>query len=173
MQGVVITGAPGTGKTTLIAELVRRGHRAVSDSAREVIAERLAKGLAPRPDAAAFAREVYARDVTKYDQASRLDGLVFFERTALESHAMLCDALRGSDVEPPCPARDFGFSSPVFVLPPWPEIYTTDSERDHTFDHALRVHETVVPFYLALGYSVCELPLLDPARRASYVLGML
>jgi predicted ATPase len=173
MAFIIVAGAPGSGKTTLLDELVRRGHHAVTDSAREVIAERKARGLPPRTDAVTFAREVFDRDVVKYDTATRLPGLVFFERTALESHAMLCDASRAANLEVPRLNRELSFSSPVFVVPPWREIYTTDSERDHTFEHALRVHEIVVAFYGRIGYSICQLPLTSPVQRADLVLNTL
>ncbi|WP_201496038.1 AAA family ATPase, partial [Rubrivivax sp. A210] len=58
MRRIVITGGPGAGKTTLLAELATRGYETVSESAREVITERLARGLPPRPDPATFAREI-------------------------------------------------------------------------------------------------------------------
>jgi predicted ATPase len=173
MPFVVVAGAPGAGKTTLLDELVRRGHHAVSDSAREVIAERKARGLPPRTDAVTFAREVFNRDVIKYDNAACLRGLVFFERTALESHAMLCYFSRAASLEVPRLNRELPLSSPVFVAPPWREIYTTDSERDHSFEHALRVHEMVVLFYGRIGYSICQLPLASPVQRADFVLNTL
>jgi predicted ATPase len=173
MPFIIVAGAPGAGKTTLLDELVRRGHHAVSDSAREVIAERKARRLPPRTDAVAFAREVFDRDLIKYDSATRLSGLVFFERTALESHAMLCDASHAANLEVPRLNRELSYSSPVFVVPPWREIYATDSERDHTFEHALRVHEIVMAFYRRIGYSICQLPLASPGQRADFVLSTL
>jgi predicted ATPase len=63
MHRVVITGGPGDGKTFLIAQLSRRGFATVGESARAVIAERLAQGLPPRPDPESFAREILSRDM--------------------------------------------------------------------------------------------------------------
>jgi IS30 family transposase len=56
MPQVIISGAPGVGKTTLLAELSRLGYATVTESAREVISERLARGQPPRPDPETFAR---------------------------------------------------------------------------------------------------------------------
>jgi len=44
MRRVTLSGGPGAGKTSLLAELSRRGYSTVSDSARELIAERMARG---------------------------------------------------------------------------------------------------------------------------------
>ena len=61
MPCVVITGGPGAGKTTLLTELGRRGFATVAESARALIAERLAAGQGPRPDPWDFAVTGLAR----------------------------------------------------------------------------------------------------------------
>jgi predicted ATPase len=66
MPHVIVTGGPGAGKTTLLAELAARGYATVDESARAIIAERLARGESPRPDQGAFAREILRRDIDKY-----------------------------------------------------------------------------------------------------------
>ena len=40
----VITGGPGSGKTTVLAELMRLGHRCIPEDARAVIQEQVASG---------------------------------------------------------------------------------------------------------------------------------
>jgi predicted ATPase len=62
MLRVVITGGPGAGKTTLLAALAAKGFATVAESAREIIAARLAQGLPARPDPVAFAREILTKD---------------------------------------------------------------------------------------------------------------
>ena len=89
MQRVIVTGAPGVGKTTLLTELAHRGFATVAESAREVIAERLASGLSPRPDPLEFARQVYARDNWKYNACPSVSQPVFFDRSAVESLGMV------------------------------------------------------------------------------------
>ena len=170
MPLVVIAGAPGAGKTTLLAELAHLGHHTVSDSAREVIRGRKAIGLSPRPEPLEFASEVLKRDSAKYQLALRLDGLVFFERCGLEALAMLqaaqpdTQSLEGAD------APHFVFHKQFFIVPPSKEIYTTDSERDHSFEHALRVHQDLMKFYPALGYKLFEVPRGSVVQRAAFVL---
>ena len=156
MPRIVIAGAPGAGKTTLLAVLSSLGHRTVSDSARQVIRERKAAGLAPRPDPLEFAREILMRDVEKYRSVVDLPGLVFFERTGLEALAMIRQASPEEASRTASQSPQFTFHKLVFILRPWKEIYVTDSERDHPFEHALRVHVEVVEFYAALGYKLFE-----------------
>jgi predicted ATPase len=173
MPRIAIAGAPGAGKTTLLAGLARLGYHTVSDSAREVIRERRAAGLTPRPDPLQFARQILQRDVAKYEAAVHLPGLVFFERTGLEALAMIREANRLDGLNPDSDDPSFTFHKWVFVLPPWKEIYVTDSERDHSFEHALHVHDQVKQVYGRLGYEVSEVPRGTSEQRAQHVLRLL
>ena len=64
----------------------------------------------------------------------------------------------------------FVFHSTVFMLPPWRDIYETDAERDHNFDHATRVHASLVRWYKRCGFSVHEVPRVSVPARAEHVL---
>jgi predicted ATPase len=54
MPRIVISGGPGAGKTTLLGELAALGYATVEESARAIIAERLAAGKSRRPDPVVF-----------------------------------------------------------------------------------------------------------------------
>lgn len=170
MPRVIVTGAPGVGKTTLLAELSRLGYDTVAESAREVISERLARGESPRPAPEAFAREVYRRDKLKYLIHESKDQLTFFDRSAVESLGMV------NDVEPLSAAAlqaelcALSFHPTVFLLPPWEEIYCVDAERDHTFAHAMRVHESLLGWYATCGYSIHQVPRASVPERANHLL---
>jgi predicted ATPase len=58
----------------------------------------------------------------------------------------------------------------VFVAPPWPEIYTTDGERDQQFADAVRVHRRASDWYGALGFALIELPRVRVEERCDFVL---
>ena len=170
MPRVVITGGPGVGKTTLLAELASRGYATVSESARAIISERRAQGQSPRPEPAAFAREILRRDSQKYHAHSSDAGWVFFDRGIVEALGMLHEAspLPASELE--AALREYPFHSAVFILPPWSSIYTTDAERDHSLPWVERVHNQLVRWYRSCGYTLCEVPRLPVAERAEFVL---
>jgi predicted ATPase len=119
---VILSGGPGAGKTTLLLELGRRGYRTISESAREVIAERLAQGDAPRPNPETFAREILRRDLAKYDTSSDGPSLIFFDRSAVEALGMLSEAAKLSADELTMQLKALEYSETVFVLPPWADI---------------------------------------------------
>lgn len=58
----------------------------------------------------------------------------------------------------------------VFIFPPWAQIYTTDAERDHTFDHAVGVYQSTRNLYLHFGYAPIEVPADTPHNRVEFIL---
>ena len=170
MRRVVITGGPGTGKTTLLRELSARGYANVEESARSVIAERMARCLSPRPEPAVFADEIFQRDTRKYSNPPDNEGLVFYDRCAVEALAMVHEAAPFTDEEVSEKLVEYVFYRTVFILPPWQAIYVTDAERDHSFSHAVAVYGQLVRWYARCGYVINEVPCLSVAQRASHVL---
>lgn len=171
MLRVVVTGGPGVGKTTVLRELEAMGYAVVAESAREIIRERLAQGLPPRPEQQEFAAELIRRDRAKLDQPS--PGPVFFDRCLVESIGMARECGLLSEREAKEMLKGLPFHPRVFILPPWREIYVNDAERDHTFEHCERVHRALAEWYAACGYDVCEVPRTDPRQRAERILGEL
>jgi predicted ATPase len=167
---VIITGGPGAGKTTLLAELATLGYATVEESARAIIAGRVAAGETPRPEPAVFAREILRRDVDKYLHQPPGWAWVFFDRGVVEALGML------QEVAPLPPDQlasmlcAYPFHRTVFILPPWEDIYTQDAERDQTFDEAVSVHARLVQWYGACGYVLHEVPRLPVSQRARHVL---
>ncbi|MBC7603321.1 MAG: AAA family ATPase [Ramlibacter sp.] len=170
MRRVVITSGPGAGKTTLLRELSARGYATVEESARSIIMERLARGLSPRPEPATFANEIFQRDRQKYSNPPRHDGLVFYDRGAVEALAMIHEASPLADEDVRAMLVRYAFYGTVFILPPWQAIYVNDAERDHSFSHAVAVYGQLVRWYTRCGYVINEVPCLSVAQRASHVL---
>lgn len=173
---VILSGGPGAGKTTLLAELAARGHVTVAESARAVIAERLAAGLPPRPSPIEFAQEVLRRDVVAYEACQRTGppaGWRFFDRGPIDGLGLLQAAGGLPEQELAARLRAFSFHRTVFLLPAWEAIYTTDSERDHPFSHAVRVCDELRAWYARCGFAVHELPCQPVSQRADRLLELL
>ncbi|WP_027967475.1 AAA family ATPase [Halomonas halocynthiae] len=166
----VITGGPGSGKTTILTTLAERGYSFASESARKIIKERLAIGLSPRPEAVSFAHQILSADIKKYRNAGGSDRPTFFDRGVLDALYMLDaeDAL--TDEEASRYVQCFQYNRTVFLLPPWEEIYATDSERDQTFEQAVDVFEGMKRWYLRWGYETLEVPRGNVEERLSFIL---
>lgn len=170
MSRIVVTGGPGAGKTTLLLALQARGHTIAGDSARAIIQDRGRRGLSPRPDAYEFAQETLRMDIENFVHHAATPGHVFFDRG-------IFDALCSLDCLSPLSQADlnlwrskYSYFTKVFVLPPWPAIYVNDDERDHTFEHAEWVCNTVRAWYRRCQYELIEVPKTSVEARCTYVL---
>ena len=145
MRHVIVTGGLGAGKTTLLAELAARGYATVEESARAIIRERLARGASRRPDALAFAQEIFCRDIEKYLHQPCTSQWVFFDRGLVDALGMLHEASPLPSIELEPLLASYPFHATVFVLPPWEAIYANDAERDQSFAEAVDVHAARSP----------------------------
>lgn len=177
----VITGGPGSGKTTVLAELVRRGHICVPEDARVIIQEQVASSGSALPwsNAPRFAELLMQRSVLTYhaqaatrraQTAKNPQAPVYFDRGV--GDAFTCADLIGHTL----PAELCGqgsacrYRNPVFLAPWWPEIYATDAERHQTIEEAERTEHAIVKTYTELGYRIVRLPLVSVAARADFIL---
>jgi predicted ATPase len=172
---VVITGGPGSGKTTLIAALAKRGHAVIPEAGREVIRAQLAAGGQGLPwaDRGLFAELMLARDLLGHETAKARAGLVFFDRGIpdIAGYLALCGLPVPEAVEHA--ARTRRYRETVFIAPPWPEIFTQDAERKQDLAEAERTYEAMVATYPRYGYHLLELPRTGVDERAAFVMGHL
>ncbi|CAL8979426.1 hypothetical protein RHODGE_RHODGE_00982 [Rhodoplanes serenus] len=171
----VITGGPGSGKSTLIDALERAGFARTVEAGRAIIQDQTAiDGPAlPWRDPALFAELMLSWEMRSRQAAGRHAGPVFFDRGVPDVIGYV--VLLGRPVPPHMEraAAKFRYERRVFVAPPWPEIYTRDAERRQDFDEAVRTCEAMTITYRRLGYTPIALPRASVAERLRFVLDTL
>jgi predicted ATPase len=170
---VVITGGPGTGKTSLLEDIKAPERHVMVDTAREIIRARHAKGLSSRPDPEQFGWDMLKADIHNYRLVDALTGTAFFDRSILDTLCYLDELSElGGDVRDSC-LESYPYQRKVFILPPWQEIYTTDNERDQSFQECLEVDRAVRAWYQALDYELVEIPRVAINARVEFLMGQL
>jgi predicted ATPase len=167
---VVLSGCSGGGKSSLLAELGRRGHAIVEEPGRRIVQAGLQAGDGALPwlDPEAFARRAVETALADRAAAAGRPGWVFFDRGLVDAAA----ALQAATGEPALErlGRARRYHPTVFLAPPWPEIYVEDPERRHGFDAAVAEHRRLEAAYPRLGYRVVILPKAPVEARADFVL---
>jgi predicted ATPase len=169
MARFVITGGLGVGKTTLLSFLGSR-YVTVAEPARELIAEHRSNAaetvLDQRPEL--FVELLISRSIEKHRVASG-SGITLFDRGVPDcvAYAMAYDLDTGPAWDA---ASRYSYGHPVFIAPPWEEIYTTDDMRRATFTQAEAFHAYVVEAYERLGYPLVELTQASVEERAALVI---
>ena len=172
---IVITGGPGSGKTTLIDALGGKGFAVEPEAGRAVIREQLARGgdALPWMDRAAFADAMLEHDLTAHERRNAATEPVFFDRGIpdITGYLDLCDLPIPARVD--VAARTHRYRQTVFIAPFWPEIFTQDAERRQDTDEARRTFEVMARTYPAYGYDLIELPRAPVEERVAFILSHL
>ncbi|MGE4526914.1 MAG: AAA family ATPase [Rhodospirillaceae bacterium] len=169
----VVTGGPGSGKSTLIDRLERAGFMRSCEAGRGIIREQVEIGgtAVPWHDRALFSELMLSWEMRSYRTAQRHapQGPVLFDRGIPD----IVGYLRLEGLEVPShvaeAATRFCYNRRVFIAPPWPEIYERDAERKQDTDTARRTCEAMAAVYAELGYDLVELPRCSVEERADFV----
>jgi predicted ATPase len=170
----VISGGPGSGKTSIIEKLAARGFTTVGETGRAILREQAESGgtVTHTGDPAAFGELMLARGIADYKRMAKgdPDEPVFFDRGIAE----LVGYWRLVGLPVPghvsTAAAEYRTNTTVFLTPPWREIYRQDAERKQDWDEAVRTYERVRDAYAEAGYMTVDIPDDTVARRVSFIL---
>ena len=168
----VLTGGPGSGKTTLIEALRSAGFATSVEAGRGIIRDQSAIGgpALPWHDRVLFAELMLSWELRSYQGAMERTGPVFFDRGVPDTLGYL--RLSGLPVpgHVSAAADRFRYNPRVFIAPPWPDIFAQDEERKQTQDEAERTYHALADVYTELGYELVPLPLAPVETRLRFVL---
>jgi predicted ATPase len=168
----VVTGGPGSGKSTLIEALGRAGFARSIEAGRGVIQDQVTIGgrALPWSDPFAFAELMLSWEMRSWHMAREQAGPVFLDRGGPDVVGYL--RLLGLPVPKYMQkaAEVFRYNRRVFIAPPWPEIFGQDSERKQSLDEAVRTYEAMVATYGDYGYELLELPRVSVEERMRFVI---
>ena len=171
----IVSGGPGTGKTTLIAELAKLGFSHAPEVARQIIQEQVETGgnAVPWGDREAYTGLMLQRSIESFRKHTPAVQPLFCDRGIPDTlcYARLIGLADTAQVESAC--REYRYAPVVFMAPPWEAIYRTDRERKQDFAEAVRTYEFMLDVYREYGYQAVELPQTSPAARAQFVVDRL
>lgn len=165
----VITGAPCSGKTTLIDQLAEKGFLTVAESARQYFEGEMGKGQTLeeiRKDQVAIQRGIYDMQLS-LERGLRANDVAFLDRALPDSLAFhRVSGLNPNELLPECLHHRY---ASVFILDRLPvrRRMALGPEDETT---AGFVDEWLARDYSALGYSVVRVPPLSPQERLAFVL---
>lgn len=169
---IVITGGPGTGKSTLIKLFERNGYPCLHEVSREVILQARKEGHEQLflNNPILFSEKLIEGRLKQFHQLTDFDqNIVFYDRGLHDVIAYL-NYIKSEFPTEMHQACENHFYDLVFILPPWKDIYTNDNERYESFSEAKKIHFYLKNTYKNYNYLPIEVPKLPVEQRLSFIL---
>jgi len=170
---IVITGGPGTGKSTVIIALEKLSYHCKHEISRKVTLMARKNGIEQLflKDPMLFSKMLLEGRVNQFKKASELqDDTIFFDRGIPDVFAYmnyLGVTYPDIFIEE---SKNNTYSNPVFIMPPWKDIYITDNERYESFEQSLAIYNHLKKAYESLGYDIIEVPFGTETERTNFIL---
>ena len=166
----IVTGAPGSGKTSIMKALALRGLKIFNEPARAIIAEQRSidgKGVYDR-DPSLFKELMLSRSIYQYLQAKETGGTFIFDRGIPDmlAYSQCFNLPIGAEQKA---STVYRYNPSVFFAPSWGAIFSNDEDRKLSFRQAQEFGDNLKLAYRAQGYRLIELPLLSPPERADFI----
>jgi len=176
---VVITGAPGTGKTSIVSGLENKGYHCFHEIIRDMTSKAKKEGPSDEfisnplvfvEDALQFNKDLLHGRTQHYHKALKTNvPISFFDRGIPDVLAYMDFFGQSYDQEFITPCQVHRYDS-VFIVPPWKEIYVSDNERLETFEEAENIHHALMNTYAQFGYDPIEVPKDAIPKRIDFIL---
>lgn len=168
----VVTGGPGSGKSTILEALQRAGYARSMEAGRGVMQDQVAIGGDSLPWAkpGAFAELMLSWEMRSYHIGKQTTGPVFFDRGVPDVVGYLRLLKRTVPPHMDRAAQVFRYNRRVFIAPPWQQIYRQDRERKQDFAEAVRTYEVMLATYSGYGYELIEIPRASVDTRMDFIL---
>ena len=172
IRRILITGSPGSGKTTLIKGLKNRGYEVFDEFSRSLIKSPENEGSKNLflKDPINFSAKLLERRIKQFNDAKRIkkakNNLVFYDRGIQEIFGYLkAIGLEKSSWNKKMTHYRYDI---VFIASPWQEIYINDKERFETFEEA-KIYYSFIKDSYEIIHELIEIPKIDIEPRIDFI----
>ena len=163
---VIITGPPGSGKTSIISQLKKLKYNCLEEVARDFAKETNQKINSIDNDS----EEIILKErINQYNSCKK--GLYFFDRGVFDSLAYL--KFKNLDIDNELWHSfllKYKYNKNIFFAPAWKDIYKNDNKRNEDYKTAELIGKIILNTYKECKYNVIMIPKTSVKKRAQFVI---
>lgn len=169
---IVITGGPGSGKTTIIEELAKMGYDIVPEISRQITLEAKQQGIDQLflTDPLLFSNKLLEGRIEQFRLANGCNSPNLFYDRGIPDISAYMDYMQTHYPYSFHEACEYYRYDTIFLLPPWESIYIQDNERYESYEQARLLYEFLYRKYADLRYNIFNVPEGTSLERAKFIL---
>jgi predicted ATPase len=172
LKKILITGGPGTGKTSLFNSLISDGYVGFKEISREVINSFKKKGVDQLflTNPLLFSDLLIESRISQFNDSNKnkKENVIFdrgipdvlayldFKKIQYDQHYIIACKKHRYDI--------------VFILRPWKDIFVNDNERYESFEESLQIDKYIYNTYKNLKYNIIDIPNMSITKRKDFVI---
>lgn len=168
----ILTGGPGSGKTSVLSALAHRGYCIIPEVGRDIIQkqQKLGGSATHTGNQKAFRDLMLEQSIVDYCKMCSTEKPIFFDRGIPDLYGYSKTFCGEISTEVNDAVVRFRYNKVVFIFPPWLEIYKNDVERQQDFQEALKTYHALKEAYPFCGYELIEMPKGTIDERTDFIL---
>ena len=169
---IVITGGPGTGKTSIINKLESYGHHVFHESSREIIIKykKLGHDQLFLSDPIKFSKILLKNRIKQFEESNKSNSNIkFFDRGIPDILAYLNYKKISFIKEFELVSKKYKYDF-IFLAEPWEDIYEKDMERYESFEDLKIINKYIKKIYSNYADRFIKLPKSSVHGRINFII---
>lgn len=174
-QKILLTGGPGTGKTSVLNELTKRKYFCMPEVSRAVTLRAQKQGIDQLflTQPLLFSEMLLKSRTEQYLTADKnKTKFVFFDRGIPDIHAYMEYYKTKYPTTFIEKSKKYQYDK-IFHFLPWKHIHVNDNERYESFEETTKIDLFILKTYLELGYSIVNVPFGTIEERTNFIVNSL
>ena len=160
-EKIIISGPPGSGKTTIINELITRGYTCLPEIGPINIQNKKIK-----KDKMLLSEFLFKKRKKQYDII--INKLAFYDRSIVDVIAYLDFWQQEYPNKWNHIINECQYSKNIFYTSNWQKIYKTTESRKEKYTESIKIDTILRKTYLKFNYNIIDVPKLNVTQRVDF-----